>query len=261
MKVSMNRLNIIIHAVLMACALAIMACGTSPWNQEQADAHVNVGAAYLESGRSNEALKEFLEAEKLSPQDPNVHYYMGISYLDKRLNDNAIEEFNKALSLKPDYSEAHNFLGVIYRDKKQWDMAIESFKKALANVLYGTPDKAIFNMGTAYHGKGDYEKALKMYDEAKIKQPHTIPVPVIDLNMGITCYAKGDLEKAVSYFKAALKTAPSLLESHYWLGLCYIKLHDPAKAKAEFKTIIDITPDSGLGIEAKKRLDSITSSR
>jgi tetratricopeptide (TPR) repeat protein len=261
MKVSMNRLNIIIHAALMACALAIMACGTSPWNQEQADAHVNVGAAYLGSGRSNDALKEFLEAEKLSPRDPKVHYYMGISYLEKRLNDNAIDEFNKALSLKPDYSEAHNFLGVIYRDKKQWDMAIDEFKNALANVLYETPDKAIFNMGTAYHGKGDYEKALKMYEEAKNKQPHTIPAPVIDLNMGITCYAKGDLEKAVSYFKASLKAAPSLLESHYWLGLCYIKLHDPAKAKAEFKAVIDMTPDSELGIEAKKSLDSITSSR
>jgi len=257
----MNRLNIIIHAVLMACALAIMACGTSPWNQEQADARVNVGAAYLGSGRSNEALKEFLEAEKLSPRDPNVHYYMGISYLEKGLKENAIYEFKKALSVKPDYSEAHNFLGVIYRDNKQWDMAIDEFKNALSNVLYETPDKAIFNMGTVYHGKGDYEKALKMYEEAKNKQPHTIPVPVIDLNMGITCYAKGDLGKAVGYFKASLKAAPSLLESHYWLGQCYIKQRDPAKAKAEFKTIIDITPDSVLGIEAKKSLDSITSSR
>jgi tetratricopeptide (TPR) repeat protein len=256
----MNRLNII-HAALAVSALAIMACGTSPWTQEQADAHVNVGTAYLGSGRSNDALKEFLQAENLSPRDPKVHYYMGISYLEKGLRDKAIDEFKNALSLKPDYSEAHNFLGVIYRDKKQWDMAIDEFTNALANVLYETPDKAIFNMGTAYYGKGDYEKALKMYEEAKNKQPHTIPVPVIDLNMGITCYAKGDLEKAVSYLRASFKATPSLLECHYWLGLCYIKLHDTAKAKAEFRTIIDITPDSGLGIEAKKSLDSITSSR
>ena len=186
---------------------------------------------------------------------------MGISYLDKGLKENAIDEFKKALSLKPDYAEVHNFLGIIYRDKKQWDMAIDEFKNALANVLYETPDKAIFNMATAYNGKGDYEKALKMYEEAKNKQPHTVPAPVIDLNIGRTYYDQGNAGKAVSYFKASLKVAPSLLESHYWLGQCYIKLHDPAKAKAEFKTIIDITPDSGLGIEAKKSLDSLTSSR
>ena len=140
-------------------------------------------------------------------------------------------------------------------------MAIDEFKNSLANALYETPDKAIFNMGTAYHGKGDYEKALKMYDEAKNKQPHTIPAPVIDLNVGRTYYDQGNLEKAVAYFKASLKTPPSLLESRYWLGQCYIKQRDPEKAKAEFKAIIDITPDSGLGIEAKKSLDSITSSR
>ena len=255
----MNLLNRITHAALMACALAIMACGTSPWNQEQADAHVNVGAAYLGSGRSNDALKELLEAEKLSPRDPKVHYYMGIAYLGKGLTDSAIDEFKKAVSLKPDYPEAHNFLGIIYRDKKQWDMAIDEFKNALANVLYETPDKAIFNMGTAYQGKGDYEKALKIYEEAKNKQPHTIPAPVIDLYIGRTYYDQGNLEKAIGYFKASLKAAPSLLESHYWLGHCYIKLHDPAKAKAEFRTIIDITPDSGLGMEAKRSLDSITS--
>ena len=106
----MNRLNIIIHALLLTWALAIMACGTSPWNQEQADARMNVGTAYLGSGRSNDALKEFLEAEKLSPRDPKVHYFMGISYLEKGLKENAIDEFKKALSLQPDYSEAHNFL-------------------------------------------------------------------------------------------------------------------------------------------------------
>ncbi len=249
------------HTALTACAFTIIACGTSPWNQEQADAHVNVGAAYLSSGRSNDALKEFLEAEKLSPRDPKVHYYMGISYLEKGLRDKAADEFSKAVSLQPDYSEAYNFLGVIYRDQKQWDRAIDEFKNALSNQLYETPDKAIFNMGTTYHAKGDYEKALKMYEEARNKPPHTVPAPIIDLYMGRTYYEQGNLEKAVGFFKASLNTAPSLLESHYWLGQCYIKLHNPAKAKAEFKTIIDITPDSGLGIEAKKSLDSIVSGR
>jgi type IV pilus assembly protein PilF len=258
--VRINRFDII-HAALAACALAFIACGTSPWSQEQADSHVNIGAAYLGSGRSNDALKEFLEAEKLSPQDPKVHYYMGISYVEKGLKDTAVDEFKKAISLKPDYSEAHNFLGVIYRDRKQWDMAIDEFKNALSNVVYETPDKAMFNMGTAYNGKGDYEKALKMYEEAKNKQPHTIPAPVIDLYIGRNYHDQGNCEKAVGYFQASLKAAPSLLESRYWSGQCYIKLRDPAKAKAEFKIIIEITPDSGLGLEAKKSLDSITSSR
>jgi Tfp pilus assembly protein PilF len=252
----MINLKILRYASVMVFLLTVIACATSPWNQEQADSHLNIGIAYLGSERTNDALKEFLQAEKLAPRDPKVHYYMGITYQRKGLNDNAINEFKRALSLRSDYSEAHNNLGAIYLEMGLWDNAIESFKNALSNVLYETPDKALFNIGMAYHGKKDYQKALDTYQDAKNRRPTTVPHPLIDLYMGITCYAQGNFEKAVHYFKASMKAAPSLLESRYWLGQCYIKLHDVEKAKAEFTAIIEITPDSELGITARKALDA-----
>ena len=253
----MINLKMLKYTTIIVFLLTVMACATSPWNQEQADSHLNIGIAYLGSERTNDALKEFLQAEKLAPRDPKVYYYMGITYQRKGLNDNAINEFKRALSLRSDYSEAHNNLGAIYLEMGLWDKAIESFKNALSNILYETPDKALFNMGMAYHGKKDYQKALDTYQNAKNRRPTTVPHPLIDLHMGITCYAQGNFEKAVHYFKASLKAAPSLLESRYWLGQCYIKLHDVEKAKAEFKAIIGITPESELGNGARKALDSL----
>ena len=253
----MINLQILKYTTLIVFLVTVTACATSPWNQEQADSHLNIGIAYLGSERTNDALKEFLQAEKLAPREPKVHYYMGITYHSKGLNDNAINEFQKALSLRSDYSEAHNFLGAIYLEMGLWDKAIESFNNALANILYETPDKALFNMGMAYHGKKDYQKALDTYQDAKNRRPTTVPHPLIDLHMGITCYAQGNFEKAVHYFKTSSKAAPSLLESRYWLGQCYIKLPDAEKARAEFKAIIGITPDSELGIAATKALDSL----
>jgi type IV pilus assembly protein PilF len=253
----MINLKTLRHTAVMVFLLTITACATSPWNQEQADSHLNVGIAYLGSERTNDALKEFLQAEKLAPRDPKVHYHIGMSYYKKGLKDNAINEFKRALSLRSDYSEAHNFLGAIYLEMGLWDNALESFKNALSNILYETPDKALFNMGMAYHGKKDYPKALDTYQDAKNRRPNTVPAPLIDLHMGITCYAQGNFEKAVQNFKASSKAAPSLLESRYWLGQCYIKLHDVEKARAEFKAIIEITPDSELGVAARKALDSL----
>jgi tetratricopeptide (TPR) repeat protein len=222
---------------------------------------MNIGIAYLGSAQYNDALRELLQVEKLTPQDPKVHYYMGIAYYGKRLNDNAIDEFKKALSLQSDYPEAHNFLGTIYIEMGQWDNALESFKNALSNILYETPDKALFNMGRAYHGKGDYEKALSAYREAKNKTPNSIPAPLLDNYMGVTYFAQGDMKNAVNYFNMSLKQEPSLVESRYWLGQCYIKMKDLEKAKAEFQAVIKITPESELGIAAKKGLDSIESPR
>lgn len=255
----MSTINLIKHAIVMVFLITIAACATSPWNKEQADMHMNVGIAYLGGERFNDALKEFLKAEKITPRDPNVHYYMGIAYLGKGLNDKAIEEFNKTLSLKPDHSDAYNYLGYIYLRMGRWDDAIEYFKKALSNILYETPEKAFFNMGMAYHGKGDYPMALSSYEKAKNIKPNTIPLPVLDLHMGVTYYTKGDLEKAIQHFKASIKTAPSLLESRYWLGQCYVRQSDFEKAKVEFKAIIESAPESELAKAAKKSLDSIPS--
>ncbi|HUH65733.1 MAG TPA: tetratricopeptide repeat protein [Syntrophales bacterium] len=257
----MNRSTEIGFAAILICILAVAACAMSPWDQERADAHVNIGAAYLGSARYNDALKELLEAEKLSPRDPSVHYYLGITYYRKGLSDNAVDEFKKALALKPGYSEVQNYLGVIYLEKGQWDGAIQYFKDALSNPLYETPDKALFNIGMAYQGKKDFDKALKYLEEAKNKRPNTVPIALIDLHMGLICYDQGDFKKATTYFKSSIKTDPNLLQSRYGLGLSYLKLNDPEKAKTEFKAIVEAAPDTELGKEAKKSLDSLVSGR
>lgn len=245
--------------VLLASLVFITACATSSWNKEQAESHLNIGQAYLGSQRYNEALKELLQAEDLTPRDPKVHYYIGTTYYMKGMPDQAIDEFDKAISYDPKYSEAHNFLGTIYLEKELWDKAIESFKQALSNVLYNTPDKALFNMGRAYHGKGDYLMALTKYQEAKNTKPNTLPPFLIDQLMGMASFSQGNLQAAVSHFKEVLKLEPSSAEIHYWLGQCYLKLRKFEEAKDEFNYVIEKAPESELAVAAKKALYSIDS--
>jgi tetratricopeptide (TPR) repeat protein len=256
-----NRSNLKRFAVLIALLLSIAACATTPWNQEQADSHLNIGRAYLGSERYNEALKEFLQAEKFAPRDPKVHYYMGASYYMKGMSDKATDEFIKALSYDSNYSEAHNFLGTVYLEKGLWDKAIESLKHALSDTLYDTPDKALFNMGRAYHGKGDYRMALNKYHEAKNTRPNTVPSVVIEQHMGMAGFAQGNMEEAVSHFKKALEIVPSFTEIHYWLGRCYVKLNNLEGARTEFRHIIKAVPESELAAEARKALNSIGASQ
>ena len=244
-------------AIILSAIFAMTACAASPWRQEQADSHINIGIAYLGSERFNDALKEFMQAEEYAPREPKVHYYMGIAYYEKGLTDKAIHAFDRAVSLKEDYSEAHNFLGNIYLATGQWDKAIVAFQKALANIIYETPDKALFNMGRAYYGKGDYRMALKLYAEAMNKKPNTVPIPLLDHHRGMASYAQGDYDQASRYFLKTLEQAPAFLESRYWLGHCYIKMLYPDRAKEAFNAIIKAVPGSELAAEARKSLDSM----
>jgi type IV pilus assembly protein PilF len=247
--------------IILSVTVALAACAASPWNKEQADSHINVGIAYLGSQRFNDALKEFMLAEEYTPREPQVHYYLGIAYYEKGLTDKAINAFDRAVSLKEDYSEAHNFKGNIYLGMGQWDKAIHAFQQALANVIYETPDKALFNMGRAYYGKRDYQMALKLYAEAKNNKPNTVPLPLLDHHMGMASYAGGNYDQASRYFLKALEQAPALLESRYWLGHCYVKLQYRDRARQEFQSIITAAPESELAGEARKTLNSIGASQ
>ncbi len=102
---------------MMGIAVLVMmftGCTTDAELKEKARGHIRIGEANIQAGQYTQALKELLEAEKLTPDDPKMHYYLGIAYERKGFIDDAVKEFQKAIALKPDYSEALNYLGTIY---------------------------------------------------------------------------------------------------------------------------------------------------
>jgi type IV pilus assembly protein PilF len=240
--------------LLSALLLSLAACATSVRLQEKAARHTSLGSAYLGTGQYTAALREFLEAEKLAPEDPRLHYLLGISYHGKGLSDMAIAQFQRSLVLKPNDPEVHNYLGAMYLEKGRWDDAIVSFNMALANILYDTPTVSLYNMGRAYHEKRDYDQALKYYGDALEKDPDNILMPLIEKNIGITWFAKGETEKALSHFQKSVTLAPSLAESHYWLGLCYQKLRRADDAVAALEAAARLAPESEFGRKAKEFL-------
>jgi type IV pilus assembly protein PilF len=250
----------VIKRYLPLCLLLIglNACANTARLQEQAGTHIGIGSAYLGSGQYNAALKELLQAEKLTPEDPRVHYLLGISYHGRGLDDRAIAEFQQTIALKPDDSAAHNYLGVVYLETGRWNDAIASFKRALANILYDTPAATLFNMGRAYYEMREYDLALKHYQDAAAGEPETVIMPLIEKNMGMAYLAKRDAAEAVRHLRKSISLAPSLAESHYWLALCYRELNKPDDAVKSFQTAVRLAPDSEFGRKAGDQLKTLT---
>jgi type IV pilus assembly protein PilF len=232
-------------------------CATSRWKQEQAGVHMKMGIGQLESRQYHEAMKEFLAAQKMDPSDARIYYYLGIAYKGKGLREQAIESFEKALSLKPDYAEASNYLGTVYLEMEHWDKAIGLFEKAVSNTMYDTPAVALYNMGWAYHNKGDYGMALVKYREAIARQPNSVLLPLIEKNMGLASFAQDDFAQASEHFQKSLSMAPYLVESLYWLGECHAKLLDKPAALKAFQEVLNLAPESPLGQSARKRIEEL----
>jgi len=233
-------------------------CATSRQNREKAANHVNMGDAYLKSGQFPQALREFLVAQRLSPDDPEIHYYTGLSYYGNGMKEEAKREFKKALFIKPDYSEAHNYLGTIYLGAGLYDSAIEEFDLALLNMLYETPAIALNNIGWAYYKKEDYKTALIKYKTALKREPNTIIFPLIQKNMGIAYLAGHNIAGAIHCLKKSIDVAPGMIESRYWLGISYLEAGNKKKAVEELRSVIEANPESVFGLRAKEKLDCIS---
>jgi len=53
-------------------------------------AYYNMGLAYLDLSRDDEAIGAFNQSLRLDPQDPDTHHYLGLAYLEKKRYDEAI---------------------------------------------------------------------------------------------------------------------------------------------------------------------------
>lgn len=242
---------------LVVVCLFMAACTNTPWHAQQAEIFLNKGISYIEISRYNNAIKELMEAEKYSPQNPKVHYFLGISYQYKDMKDMAMEEFKKAIALDENYSEAHNYLGVLYMDKELWDEAIESFQKALRNYLYDTPAVAFYNMGWAYYSKNDYQSALNKYQEALRKEPNTYLRPKIEKNIGLVYIKQGKRAQAKFYLERAVAQDGSLLDAYFFLGETCLEIRDTANAKKAFQQVVKMAPQSPFGQKSLQYLQSL----
>jgi type IV pilus assembly protein PilF len=243
--------------MVLAVALLFTGCATEHEKRQKAKIHMDMAAVQIQSGNYSGGLKELLDAEKLTPEDPKIHYLLAYAYGGKGMNDDAVREAKKAVELKPDYSEAYNYLGTVYLNMGQYDRAIDSFNKALANPLYETPSLPLYNMGRAYYQKGDYLVALAKYDEAVAKEPNTVILPLIEKDRGIASLKAGYANKAITHLKKSVELVPNLVEAHYWLGEAYLTVKNRRDAAGEFKTVINLAPDSDYARMARQKLDRL----
>jgi tetratricopeptide (TPR) repeat protein len=230
--------------------------------KKQSEAIRNVGEAYLAERKYTDALREFLEAEKLYPDDPYLQNDLGLAYMAKKKPKIAVEHFKKALELKPDYAPARNNLGTAYMELQNWDAAITCFKAVADNLIYATPHYPLFNMGWSYYNKKEFPTAEKYYNETI--QYYRDGFRKDDLyfktmrNLGQTYVAMGSLSQAAKTVENAVKDEvvknfPDLeIILYFDLARIYAASRQFDKAVEAYDMIQKIAPDTPLAKRAEK---------
>ena len=229
--------------IVFPMVLNLVACASKQaevlQQKKRAEAMRNLGEAYIQEGNFSAALKELVNAEQLTPDDPYLQNDLGRAYMGKQHLNKAVFHFEKAISLKPDFAPAMNNLGAAYLAAEKWDKAIETLQILSENLFYGTPHFALSNMGYAYYNKKMYGQAEQKYLEALAIEPQFL---IALRGLGNTYMAQGNMDKAISSFKKAVAAAPQYPELHADLAKAYIASRQFEDALGEMKKTLELAP-------------------
>jgi len=111
------------------------------------------------------------------------------------------------------------------------------------------------DLGNEAYNKGDYNEALRQYQEAEKGRPES---PEAHYNLGNAYYKKGEFEKALGEYRQAARLDPEMADAYYNAGDSFfrMKMYDNAlrsydRAKGIYQKA---DPDTEHNIEITKKL-------
>ncbi len=207
-----------------------------------AEASYGMGSAYLNQQKTAEARASFERATKLHASYPdtlaNAWNNLGLLATQEGHTDEAIRCFQEAVRLSPDHLIALNNLGNAYRQQKSWDEARKIFERTL-EVSPNDPE-ANYGLGMVFAQADDTAHAYEYLQRALKSRP---AYPEALNNLGILYLRTQRRDEAVASFEECIRVAPDFDQSYLNLARVYSVEDTPEKARAVLLSLLKRHPD------------------
>jgi tetratricopeptide (TPR) repeat protein len=236
-------------------------------------AHNNLGTAFLELDRSDEAKAAFDAALREKPDDPEVH--CNLSLVLQRLGrfDEAVAEARTALRLRPQYADASASLGNALQSLGRQLEAIQAYRDALQwnpndAETHHNLGSALGTLGRLEEAAGEYQEALRLRPDS-VRAHRNLGLALLRLGRPIDAIARfteavrlaptsgaayadlaraldagGRRDEAVAAYRQALRLQPGLADAHNELGVMLAELGRIDEAILEFQDAVRLAPES-----------------
>ena len=243
--------------MLFSAALLFLLCGCGAdraAQKKKAATLADMGNAMAAEGNTRGGLQKLLEAAKLDPDNADIYQQTALVFRSLGDYPLSLKYFRKALELRPQFPEAMNNMGTVYLLMGDWNRAIKCFNEAVADMKYQTPQYAYNNLGLAYYNMGDTRKAIENYETAlRLSRSYA----VVYLNLARLYEKEGDLEEAEINYREAILYRPKDPAGHMGLAKLLMKQGKTDEAKKSLITIIKEDPRGVEGREARKLLATL----
>ncbi|MBI5675379.1 MAG: tetratricopeptide repeat protein [Nitrospirae bacterium] len=173
-----------------------------------ADVYNNLGVALMALGRVDEAILRYITAVDINPLDSDVHFNLANAYMAQGRVDEAISEYKSSAKLNPGDPKVHFYLAALYSKISLYSDAVSEYLL----VISLRPDDVVTrnNMGNAYKKLGRTEEALNAYQSALRIKPEFAEA---HYNLGNTYADLGRIEEALNEYRTALRLKPDFTEA------------------------------------------------
>jgi len=161
--------------------------------QERARIHTELGAGYYGIGKYGVALQELKEAVDADPSYVPARNTLAVVYLALKEDDKARKEFEQALRIDPKDPEVNNNYGLFLCERKREKESIKYFMMAVRDPLYGRVEDAYVNAGICSRRAGDDASAADFFQRALKLKPDDARALI---NLAQLDYARGNLPQA-----------------------------------------------------------------
>jgi len=138
-----------------------------------------------------------------SPQKARPQNNLGNVLSRQGRTEDAIKLYLQALRINPDFEDAHNNLGLTLKKNGHIEEAKEHYLQALR--INPESEKTHLNLGNILYNQGRTEEAKEHYLQALKKNPESEEA---HNNLAILLVHIGNIERAIAYFRKALQINP-----------------------------------------------------
>ncbi len=243
--------------VVLALLAALGCATTSPQQVDKrqlAASHHEMGDQLLRESDFVGAMRELLMASELDPRNPRILLSLAVAYRSRGLPEEAEKSLRRAVEIEPESPETHQALGALLVQMHRYDEAIPELRGAAKDLRYRTPHYAYTNLGNAYLGKQEPERAIECFRHALETAPNYL---YAHRGVGDACYLLARYEEAAAAYRAALSYYASDGDSQLGLGLSLAKLGRVEEATRALQTAVDVSPGSDAARRARLCLERL----
>ena len=169
----------------------------------------------------------------------NKYYTSGTEYLNQEQYSQAIEDFNEAIRISPQYANAYHNRAYALNKLDQYERAIEDYTEAIsldpqydnAGNLETNLANVYYNRGIAYRNLGQHEQAILDFDEYIRLDPEDAGAY---FNRAYSYYELDQPERAIEDYSEAIRLDPEVGDAYYNRGIAYRNLGQQKIADRDF---------------------------